>query len=311
MENVYQNASGWTDEYERLKKILNDENRLRKEKSEIMKLQPWYKRPGNILGIIAIIVSILLFILNIFISQQKKEISVSYTKPSTLVFFTSSLKPKSKIMFDGKQVEDLWRSVLYIKNSGSKAIDREDFKDGPLTFKISNGEMNSFANKDSLNLPFLLDVVSKSSAGQRQAIINIKERRFSGVFEYLPTIMNPDEFVELEIYTSIPLDYDITLDGKIFEGTINPILKVPEIVTSSPKLGVRELIFTGLHQLFGARWITIVFFIAGLLALVYLSFVSFVNAQDNDWVLPLFSAFVISLCLTIINLVALIYSTIT
>lgn len=295
----------------RLREIRDVEGDLRRERATILQMQPWYKRPGNILGIFAIIVSILLFMLNIIITQNKKELSLSYTKPSTLVFFTSSLKPKSRILFEDKPIEDLWRSVVYIKNTGTRAIVREDFKDGPLTFKILKLNALDSKHQDSSGPPFLLDVISKSSAGQRQAQINIKERKLPAIFEYLPTILNSGEVVELEIYTSIPADYDISIEGKLFEGIINPLSKLNEISTSSPKVSTRELLFNGIHQLFGAKWIAIGFFAIGLIALAFVNLALASFASDNAWEIEYIIALAISIFVTICDLVTLVFTTMT
>ena len=296
---------------DRLREIRDQEETLTRERMSILRSAPWYRRPGSVISVLAIFVSIALFVLNIFITQQKKELAISYSKPSTLVFFTSSLKPKSKIMFEGKPVEDVWRSVLYIKNVGTRAIQEGDFKDGPLTFKIPISPHLESRNNDSTSLPFLLDVVPKASAGQRQATTIIKERRLPAVFEYSPTIINPDDVVELEVYTSIPIDYEILVEGKIFEGVVLPISKLNELPTSAPKLSSREMIVGGLNQLFGAKWVTLAFFAIGLIATGFLSFGTWVLADENDWELPTIVIFTTALLVDAVVIVVLVFTVLT
>jgi len=295
----------------RLQQIRTEEERLRAERSSILGRQPWYKRPGSTLGVIAIVVSIVLFALNILITQQRKELSISYTKPATLVFFTSSVKPKSKIVFDGKPIEDLWRSVLYIKNTGTRAIQLEDFKDGPLAFKIRTTNAFQTGARDTLRLPFLLDVVPKATAGQRQASISIKERSLPAAFDYLPTILNPDDLVEVEIYTSVPADYDLSLEGKILDGVVSPPLKLAEIPSSAPQITPRETIFRAFNQMLGAKWVTIGIFILWLLAGSYVSFGAYAFADENSWEIQYVFLFAISVFFDLLLMIALVFAVLT
>jgi len=81
---------------DRIHEIREQEDMLRRERSLLLSKQPWYRRPGSITGILAIIISITLFIINILITSQRKELSISYTNPNTLVFLLLQSARKQK-----------------------------------------------------------------------------------------------------------------------------------------------------------------------------------------------------------------------
>jgi len=132
------------------------------------------------------------------------------------------------------------------------------------------------------------------------------------MFEYLPSVLNPDEAVELEIYTSLPTNYNIIVEGKILDGTITPPLKVAEFPSVTSRMTPKQMIFGGINMLFGARWVTIGIFSILVLATVLLSLGVFAFCDDNDWDSPIYLViFVVTLLIDLIFIVGLVFSVIT
>lgn len=230
---------------------------LKRQREILLREKPWYKRPTSIISIIAILVSITLFILNTYISHQNKELTITYTNPSSLVLFTGSIKSKARIVYEQKKISDMSRSVIAIKNTGTKAIQLDDFKDGPIVFRIIYSNNENYEKTDTGSVPPLLDIVNKNGAGQKLSVLQISSRMKPSVFTYLPSLLNPGEVVELEIYTSTQSEFSITAEGKISDGNIVFQGRIEAGSTHPTPSNYKDMFLVGLNGLLGAKWITI------------------------------------------------------
>lgn len=268
----------------RIKEIDEQENQLRHERALLLRERAWYTKPSSWIGILAIIVPVILFALNYFISQQKLQLTVMYEEPQALVFLTASVRSRSQILFDDKPIENMYRAKLHIKNTGTMAIDKEHFKDGPIKFTVSSSEKEKNIT-DKSGIPLILDIVKTSSAEQQQDILQITSIHEPAEFNYIPSLLNPGESVVLEIYLSKVSEYKLKLKGKLSNGDI-------ELVTSKDTLSKNALatamsVFgSAISLLFGSKWLALTILVLALAisALMCIGLHSF--GVENDWIVP-------------------------
>ncbi len=264
-------------EYNRVREIEEQENRLRYERMRLLKERPWYKKLSTWFGIFAVTVPILLFTLNYFISQQKTQLTISYDEPHTLIFLTASVRARAELLFDGKPVENIWRARVYIKNTGTTAIDSGCFKDGPIKFTISTSKKE----KDDLNksgIPLILDIVKVSGAGQRQDILEIAPPNEPAGFTYVPSLLNPGESVELEIYLSEVSNYKLSCQAKLANGKIALVS-----ITDTLETKLHKVFGGAIISLFGSKWLAIAVLVIVLAVSSLMSLGLFFLAKDAGW----------------------------
>ena len=256
-------------EMRRLEEIARQRDHLKRERGLLLREQPWYRRPGSIISFLAILVSISLFVINFFITQQKKELTITYSKPSSLVLFTDQVRARTRMFYGGKSIEAMFRCMIVIRNTGTKSIESNDFKDGPIVFTIVSSTIPS--TTDTNKVPFLLDATIKASAGQRQDILKVESRSTPAIVTYQPSLLNSDEYVELEIFTSSDLPFEIQVQGKILDGALNFLGVVEQPSSQSIIRSPREQFFTALNQMLGAKWVSVLLFMFLFLCSVLLT----------------------------------------
>lgn len=272
---------------DKLSEIEEMERYLRRQRSDLLKQAAWYKKPGNWIGILAIIVSISLFATNWLLGQENKELSASYSKIETLTSLTPSIRSKTRILFEGKDVPFIGKIRIRIKNSGTVSIQASDFQDGPIKFRISS-ESGASASDSSADLPFLLDLKKSRGSGQRLDKLHIVSSSNPAVFTYLPSILNKGEHVDFEAYVSASENVSVSRSGKIMDGNIKRIvLEKEELATVS---SVRTMI-KGWHDLAGGRLDAILFSLLFLVVSVIpigllVDEIYFVDVLDGVMMIP-------------------------
>lgn len=268
----------------RLSEISDEEKELRNEKQILLGENPWFKKSSSWIGIMAVIVPVALFSFNIFITQQNKELSVSYTQAIPLTFLTSSVKGKAQLYYNGEHIENIYRSTVNIKNTGTRAIQKSDFQDGPIAFQVSTAVTASGAGKPPI--PLILDVVQKLTAGQKQAELNILSTQNPGTVTYLPSLLNPGDSVELEIYASTFSEYKVSMQGKIVDGELVFIDALEKLNQPGQRFYGFRIISMGILAMFGSTWAAIAVLVvsSSLLVLMCLGLAAF--AVDEEWSLP-------------------------
>jgi len=238
-------------QYERLKEIDEQEHQLRYERTLLLRERPWYRKFSSWIGIGTIIVSILTFSLNYFISHQKPQLTVTYNMPQTQIFFKAPLQSLTKLFFDEKPIENIYRATIQISNTGTVAIDKARFTDGPIRFTVS--EVDGKENKSRTSIPLLLDILETSGAGQQKDRLEIASHYEPAEFSYLPSLLNPGENVEFDIYLSRVSKFNISCRGKFSNGEI--VLKTG----TDPVSSINPLAFIGIaiRTLLGNKWIAV------------------------------------------------------
>ena len=291
-------------EYNRVREIEEQESLLRHERVRLLQERVWYKKTTTWIGIFAIIVPILLFTLNHFISQQKTQLTVSYDEPRTLVFLTASVRARAKLLFDGKPIENIWRARVYIKNTGSMAIDSGCFKDGPIKFTISNSKKEK-DDLDKSGIPLMLDIVKVSGAGQRQDILEIAPPNEPAGFTYVPSLLNPGESVELEIYLSEISNYKLSCQAKLANGKI-ALVSITDTIKTKPHKAFGGAIV----NIFGSKWLSIAVLVIALAMSLFMSSGLYVFCDDWHWYYQNVIIFIFGLMVCVLFLAGIIVTVI-
>lgn len=271
-------------EYNRLREIEKQESLLRDERVRLLQERPWYKKLTTWFGIFAVTVPILLFTLNYFISQQKTQLTISYDEPRTLVFLTASVRSRAELLFDNKPIENIWRARVYIKNTGTMSIDSGYFKDGPIKFTISISKKEK-DDLDKSGIPLILDVVKISEAGQKQDILKIAPPHEPAEFTYMPSLLNPGESVELEIYLSEISNYKLSCQAKLANGKI-ALVSITDTISKKLETKPYKVFGGAIINLFGSKWLSIVILVIALAMSSLMSLVLYSYGEDEGWQWP-------------------------
>lgn len=295
-------------QYKRLKEINDLENQLRHERTQLLRERAWYTKPSSWIGIFAIIVSILIFTLNHFISQEKTQLTVSYDEPRTLVFLTTSVRSRAKLLFDDKPVENIYRATMHISNTGTMAIDREHFKDGPIKFTVSESEKEEGVS-DRSGIPLLLDIVKASGAGQQHDVLQISSSHEPVEFTYLPSLLNPGESVELDIYLSKASRYKLSCQGKLLDGDI-ALVSIADTMLEKAETGPIKAFGSAILNLFGSKWLSVIILVIAFAGSAFMSVGLFTFGDDEDWEFPNVLIFINGVVVCIIFLIGIIVTVI-
>lgn len=256
----------------RLGEIEELETNLRRERALLLKERRWYQKPANWIGIIAIFVSLLLYMVNLISFKEKKELTISHSPLTPLITFESPVLSKLNINFESKPIENLWRFLVRIQNSGNKSITKEDFIDSPIQIKLAVSSLPSGYSVDESTLfPLLLDVIEKSVAGQTKQILKVLYRGNPASFIYLPSLLNKEEAVELEVYLSACKDFEFFADGKIADGKLINIGQIQDSIMQPRPLSPLKMVITGFHRLFWSKWMAALIFLLAALGLGFIT----------------------------------------
>ncbi len=268
-------------EYNRLREIDEQESLLRDERLRLLQERVWYKKSTTWIGIFAVTVPILLFTLNYFLSQQKTQLTISYDKPHTLVFLTASVRSRAELLFDGKPVENIWRATVHIKNTGTLAIDSGCFKDGPIRFTISTSKKVK-DDLDKSGIPLILDIVKVSGAGQKQDILQIASLHDPAEFTYVPSLLNPGESVEFEIYLSEISNYKLSCQAKLANGNV-ALVSITDTMSRESETKSHKVFGGAIISLFGSKWLSIAVLVIAFATSSFMSLGLFFLAKEADW----------------------------
>lgn len=241
-----------------LKKILEirkKEEELKKRKHILQSKRPWYTQAPNIIGVITIILTISIAIFSFISNDEKLELICTYSEAEPFTNISPNLTNNISVLFNNSKTENIGKIKFIITNTGTKAIKKSDFVDGPIEINIkSNSSKNT--NDSIMKIPLLLDVVKIKNAGQRNDVIKIKSINQNAKFNYLPSLMNPNESVEIDALISNIDNLSILIKGNIADGNFN-IIKQYEKVKKSNFLLLGEYLI----KFLGAKWIAITIFV--------------------------------------------------
>jgi len=223
----------------------------------------WYRRSEIIVGIIAIIVPVAAsYIINN--SKDKKELSISYSQITPIISQSNEIINNLKILYDSTEINNVSTLVLKIKNTGNISLTKSDFIDGPIMFKISN-----INNTPSL----ALQVRKKEDENQQNSELNFSNIEEITKVTYLPSLLNVEDEIEIEVYLLNQPTTKISLIGKINNGTI---LGPTPIEIEENIIGY-ETFIKSLTSFFYYKWLTITV----LIQIFFLSAVSAIFQFDT------------------------------
>lgn len=237
--------------YKKITNLHNEEKELRRQKYLLQKQQPWYQQPSNVIGILAIIITIIFSVYSIFNGSEKLELTCIYSDPKPLTNFSPALQEKIAVTFENIPTSNIGKIYFKLINTGNRGLKKDDFVDGPIDFIIQS--KSKFNNIDSIKtVPFLLDIKIINNSKQKNDILKLDSKDKNGHFSYLPSLINKNDIVEFEVYISDINNVKISIQGNIANGKIisqkfegkkdkNNFLKVGDI----------------LIDLFGSKWAAI------------------------------------------------------
>jgi hypothetical protein len=92
---------------------------------------PIWQFIGAILGLVAIIISIIVF----YMQRRKKSLAYEIIANTSLLTLNDEIKGKVQILFEGSVVQNVYLILLHILNDGNTAIVSSDYE-FPLTFEF-------------------------------------------------------------------------------------------------------------------------------------------------------------------------------
>jgi hypothetical protein len=234
-----------------LLELQNKEKEIKRSKVLLQRQQPWYQQSSNIIGILAIIVTVIISFYSIFKNTEKLELTCTYSDPKPLTSFSASLQEKIAVTFKGIPTSNIGKINIKLKNTGTKGLRKDDFVDGPIEFIIQSG--NKFGLDDSAKIvPFLLDIVTINNSKQRNDILKFKSNDKNANFSYLPSLINKNDVVEFEIYLSDIKNVKTSIEGSISNGEI-----ITERFAEQTEQGVFIKAGSIVIEIFGAKWLAL------------------------------------------------------
>jgi len=230
-----------------------------------------------IITLVSILIPVFVTIGIKLFEKESKEISLYISKPVNILSNGNALDDDIKLYYDSVEVKNISTFQLMLINSGNQYISSEDFKDGAIEFVVSS-KNRSIQTKQ---IPCILDVSRSDDAKQRNSKLNFYEKNGNGTIEYLPSLLNPDDAVIIDVF--IPEDKNVDIDyvGKIKEGTINNLQPYSELEKQSE---IAKLV-SSIHNIFGYKWISILIFVlfVASMALGVLTFGVAVTEEDDEF----------------------------
>jgi hypothetical protein len=271
-----------------LRELDESEKQLKKRRALIQSQRPWYTNPTNIIGIATILVTVFISLFSILSNSKKLELTCTYSAPKPLTSFSSKIQENISINYKENSVSNIGKINVSITNTGTEGLTREYFADGPIEFDIIN---NDLVSQDSLKtLPFLLDIAVLDNANQRNDILKIISSDCNSKFTYLPSLINPGDKVEFELYISDINNVKTNIEGNISNGELILIEEFAVVKRSNFQFLCQSIV-----GLFGLKWIPIVILVVMLLLMILRSFFMIDEAFEVNVVDVIFGAlFIIS-----------------
>ncbi len=194
----------------RVKELLLKEEILRKEKNRLIREKSWYKKPQNLIAIFGVLIPLLAsYIINVS-QEDKKELSIYHSPVEALITDSEHLRTNVIVKQDSSEVNNISKLSLTIKNTGTLSLSKSDFLDGPINI-ILKQENNSIPIK-------ILDVFNRENANQQKS--ELKLINDSGNISYLPSLMNENDEVIIDIYLMNSPKVKVDFIGKLVKGNI-------------------------------------------------------------------------------------------
>jgi hypothetical protein len=243
--------------------IQKKEDELKKRKHILQKQKPWYTQAPNIIGLLTIIITVGIAVFSFISNEEKIVLECVYSAGEPFTNISPNITTKVKVLYEDAPTENIGKVKFKLTNKGTKAIKKSDFEDGPIEF-VLKGVSQPNLNDTIVAIPLLLDVIKLKNAGQKNDLIKINSKDEVAKFTYLPSLINPNETVELEALLSNINTTNITINGNIADGTFT-VVKQYEEEKKSNFLTLGQSII----DILGAKWIAliilIVFFLLSLL----------------------------------------------
>ncbi len=255
--------------------IRKKEEELKKRKHILQSKRPWYTQATNIIGVITIILTLSIAIFSFISNEEKLELVCTYSEAEPFTNISPNLSNNISVLFNNSKTENIGKIKFILTNNGTKSIKKSDFVDGPIEFSIKSN-YSKIENDSLKTIPLLLDVVKIKNAGQRNDVINITSRDGNTNFNYLPSLINPNESVELDALISNINNLSISIKGNIADGNFN-VIKQYEKVKKSNFLMLGEYLI----KFLGAKWIAITIFIIFFLLSLLKSIVSMEDFEHS------------------------------
>ena len=165
-----------------------------------------------------------------FLSEKDKwELSVFHAPSIPVLNDAIVLEEEVQLFYDSISYPDLSSLKIYIKNTGNQPLTEKEFSDGPLQISILPKEEDD-------SQPLILKVSKITDAFQRNSILDFDNR--SGEIMYMPSLLNPNDLVQLQVFLSSKAKVSLTIEGKILNGNIIGLRPYEEL----DRLGVFGLV---------------------------------------------------------------------
>ncbi|MEQ9009338.1 MAG: hypothetical protein RLP12_15760, partial [Ekhidna sp.] len=177
-----------------------------------------------------------------------------------------------RLYYDSLRVQNISSIKLTIINSGNQYISKDDFIDGPIQFLLVGSNTQD-------KQPFIINAIEVENAKQRNSILKYSSLEPNVSLEYLPSLLNPGDQIQIEIFISDSEINKVDFLGKLKKGQIKPPLPY-ELLLQKSKI---EKFITSIHDFLGSKWVSIIIFVFFLLstALGTLTFVAAVQDENN------------------------------
>jgi hypothetical protein len=253
---------------ERLRELEEREFYLRNEKSRILKEQPWFRKPQNLIAVFAVLLPIIVsFFISIY-SEDKKEITIEYSELEPLIVESSSFGNKVSIKYDSVEIKNISKLKFKIINSGNLDVEKKDFIDGPLKIVLSDSD-----NTEKVNIYKILNI---DDAGQQNSLLKFDTFNKISSFTYLPSLLNAGDEVIIDAYLIDPSKFNISMSGKIKNGKIiGPIISKKDEFN----IGYKTLILS-INSFFKYKWLSIIIFVI-LFFITALSSIFILSMQED------------------------------
>jgi hypothetical protein len=169
---------------------------------------PIWQSIGVFLAFISLLTTILISSLLSSPSQQSpKRIVISSQTSQNLTDFPEPVSQRTRVLIDNKEERDLRLFVFYIEYKGNEPVRPSDF-DIPLRGRIpSNRKLVGVQKSSNVEAPLRFDKEKGRLDRTDQPPINFEvEVLDEHTFQIKPLLMNPREWLAIEIYTAATKD---------------------------------------------------------------------------------------------------------
>jgi|GEM_PF-2504360 len=252
----------------RIQELVERENIIRKEKNKLITERPWFRKPQNLIAIFGILFPIIASFLISIYQKDKKELTVYTNKIERLITDSEHIKTNVFIKHDSSEINNISKLSFIIKNTGTEELSKSDFSDGPIQLFI--------ARRDSDKPVQILDIVNRENADQQLSELNLVQKE--GRVSYLPSLMNVNDKVAIDVYILNTPKVDIEVIGKISNGEIlGPLSSQTEDVNYGYTTFVLSII-----SIFKFKWVAVFTLIILFILTALSSLFQFVMIKDNE-----------------------------